>query len=665
MVNIFKKSNSIMSKPLMAPVILLVVTLLAYGLSIWGAGFYWDDQPISWIRYQLGTEATTKYFSDSRPVWALLYQLTGFVLPLKPVYWQLFALFWRWVGAFVFWLMMERLFPRRKGIAFLLTVLVLLYPGFNQQWVSYVYSHFFIVLFFLLISWYLMLRGRTIPAMIFSALNLLMLEYFFLLELIRPAIIFMSLRDAPMTDRERFIRTFKAWLPYLGVIIFAVLYRMFVYSHPGFGYSLKDEITKAPVETLLLLAKQVVSSVWIAAVGAWTLAFQFPTPATKGLRTTLLYVIVVLVVGILVYFFTRTDEGKENGTKRDSLWLIGLGVVMLLLGGVPYWMTNLPISIEFPANRALLSFMFGSCFLLLGLIDLLPARVRYLAAILFVALSAGRQFVWSIDYLRDWQSQKDLFWQMTWRAPGIKPGTLILTNEKLSFNADNSISAPLNWIYSPRITNGQLPYLLFYPTNRLGASLPELKPDIPIHFSYIVADFNGNTSDALAFYYNPPACLRLLDPVLDSDNRFISEESLMREASALSNADRIIAAQEAVMPAIYGPEPEYGWCYYFEKADLARQFGDWETVARLSNEAFSLDDYPNNPLERFVFIEGYAHVGKWDRALELSNVSYGVSKDFVGPMLCRLWERIETETTDGVGRSEALSKAGNLFACNP
>jgi len=66
-----------------------------------------------------------------------------------------------------------------------------------------------------------------------------------------------------------------------------------------------------------------------------------------------------------------------------------------------------------------------------------------------------------------------------------------------------------------------------------------------------------------------------------------------------------------------------------------------------------------------VFIEGYAHVGKWDRALELSNVSYGVSKDFVGPMLCRLWERIETETTDGVGRSEALSKAGNLFACNP
>jgi hypothetical protein len=119
------------------------------------------------------------------------------------------------------------------------------------------------------------------------------------------------------------------------------------------------------------------------------------------------------------------------------------------------------------------------------------------------------------------------------------------------------------------------------------------------------------------------------------------------------------------MPAIYRPEPAHGWCYYFEKADLARQFGEWDSVTRLGDEAFALNDYPNNPLERFVFIEGYAHAGEWDRAIELSNVSYKVSKDFVGPSLCRLWERIETETTGGVDRSEAISKAKNLFACNP
>ena len=664
MQNMLKKFNSLTSHPFAVPLTLFAVTLFAYGLSFWRLGLYWDDQPISWIRYQLGTTATTKYFSDSRPVWALLYQLTGFVIPQNPVYWQLFAMFWRWAGVLAFWHVVVGLFPRRKDIAFLLALFVLIYPGFNQQWVSYVYSHFFIVLFFLLISWHLMLRGKTLPALVFSALHLLMFEYFFLLEFMRPIIIFMSLRAEPLTNRERYTKVFKTWLPYIGVIILAVLYRSLVYTHPGFGYSLTAELVRAPVETIAQLMKQVVSSIWVAAVGAWLQVFQLPDPNVNGLRTTMLYAIVVLAVGVLVFFINRANEQPTTNSKQDTYWLLGLGTLMLMLGGVPYWVTNLPVTLGFPANRALLSFMFGACFLLLGLIELLPMRIKYFVALLFVALSAGRQFLWSVDYLRDWQSQKNLFWQLTWRAPGIKPDTLVLMNEQLIFNADNSISAPLNWIYAPDQSNEHMPYALFYPTNRLNSSLPALQPNIPVYYDYLAGEFNGNTSDALAFYYDPPACLRLLDPYLDVKNRFILDESLMREASALSNADRILREPTAVMPEIYGPEPSHGWCYYFQKAELARQFGDWDEVVKLGDKAFKLDDFPNNPVERFVFIEGYAHVEKWDRALELSKVSYKVSKDYVGPLLCQLWKRVETETAPGLERSAALSKVRNIFACD-
>jgi len=645
------------------PLMLLFVTLCTYGIFFWQLGFYWDDLPISWIRYQLGTEATTKYFSDSRPVWAWLYQLSAYVLPLKPAYWQLFAMFWRWAGAGAFWLVMARLFPRRKDLAFLLSLFVLIYPGFNQQWVSYVYSHFFIVLFFLLISFHFMLRGRTIPAMIFSALHLLMFEYFFLLEFMRPVIIFISLRDEPLTNRERFIKAFRAWLPYIGVITFVMLYRSLVYSHPGFGYSLTDELVRAPVETFTQLVMQVLSGLWVAAVGAWAQIFQFPNPNVNGVRTSAVYVIVVLAVGFFIFLFNHLQNDQTNpDQKRDAWWLVSLGAIMLLLGGVPYWVTNLPVTLGFPANRALLSFMFGACFLLLGLIEFLPIRIKYFVAMLFVALSAGRQFLWSVEYLRDWQSQKNLFWQLSWRAPGIKPDTLLLMNEELLFNADNSLSAPLNWIYkTDQSTN--MDYFIFYPTNRLGSSLPALEADIPIHYGYLAGEFNGNTSDALAFYYDPPACLRLLDPSLDVKNRFILDESLMREASTLSNADRILREPSAVMPEIYGPEPEHGWCYYFQKAELARQFGDWDEVVKLGNQAFKLDDFPNNPVERFVFIEGYAHAGKWERALELSNVSYKVSKEYVGPLLCQLWKRIETETVESVERSAALDNIQQMLTC--
>src|SRR5258706_14907537 len=70
------------------PSVLLAVAILAYGLLIPQLGFYWDDLPMSWIRYQLGVEALTRYFSNNRPVWGLLYQLTTHIFPQVPIYLQ-------------------------------------------------------------------------------------------------------------------------------------------------------------------------------------------------------------------------------------------------------------------------------------------------------------------------------------------------------------------------------------------------------------------------------------------------------------------------------------------------------------------------------------------------------------------------------------------------
>ena len=168
-----------MIKRLHPALILLVVAIIAYGLLIPWLGFYWDDLPMSWIRYELGPEAMTRYFSTNRPVWGLLYQVTTRLLPQVPVYWQMFALLWRWLGAVVVWAIVRELWKDKPYFALSVALFFLLYPGFNQQWGSYLYSHFFIVIFFYLASIYLSLKRKTIPALIFSALNLWMMEYFF------------------------------------------------------------------------------------------------------------------------------------------------------------------------------------------------------------------------------------------------------------------------------------------------------------------------------------------------------------------------------------------------------------------------------------------------------------------------------------------------------
>ena len=80
--------------------------------------------------------------------------------------------------------------------------------------------------------------------------------------------------------------------------------------------------------------------------------------------------------------------------------------------------------------------------------------------------------------------------------------------------------------------------------------------------------------------------------------------------------------------------------------------------------ALSSKDHPYEPAEQLVFIEGYAHVGQWARAVELSKTAYAASPDVMGRMLCELWRRIEAETVAGSQRNAALVEIQNIIACD-
>jgi hypothetical protein len=232
----------------------------------------------------------------------------------------------------------------------------------------------------------------------------------------------------------------------------------------------------------------------------------------------------------------------------------------------------------------------------------------------------------------------------------------------VTYFSDNSLSGPLNWIYS---REGQMDQILYFISIRLNRGLPDLVPGLPIEQNYLAKTFHGNTSQLVVIDYSPPGCLRVLDPQIDFANRLLVP--LLREAAALSNTSLIHQENAATLPdSLFHPETAHGWCYYFEKAELARQYGDWDKVADLGDVAFQLGEHPD-PIERFVFIEGYAHVGNWERAVELSQESYRVSRNYVGPPLCWLWQRIEFETLDDLSeaRTEALSEIKKILSCNP
>ncbi len=654
------------------PFILAAVTFLAYGILIPQLGFYWDDLPMSWIRYELGQDAFTQYFSTNRPAWGIWYGLLTRFLPHIPLPWQILAFFWRWLSSIALFGILRQLFPKEKKLALGASLLFLLYPGFNQQSVSFVYGYHFTVYSLFLFSIFTMLwvlrRPRsawliTTLGMLASALNLVMGEYFFVLDLIRPLLLWFALTEIS-APKERIRRAFSAWLPYLIIFLAEVAGRSLIFNNQIYGYSLLDNLKAAPFPALWELLKTILLSLWTTLFAAWAQAFTLPDFSLQGKVTIAIYLFTILALFI---FLTPRLKKKGNDQAEQTLAkkLLIIGVGAMLLAGVPFWLTDLPVTLGFPANRATLPFIFGSVLVLAGLLDLLPNKMLNAVLLtLLIAFSAGRQFLWADEFRRDWKVQKNLFWQLSWRVPALEEDTLILLNEgALKFYADNSLSAPLNWIYAPDATTEHIPYMLFHPRTRFGLEGENLAENQPLMHDFIAGEFHGNTSDMVLVNFSPPGCVHVVDPELDTENKFISD-LLLRDAAPYSRPELVLPEGKPMMPAIYGPEPNHGWCYYYEKADLASQYGDWDEVIRLGAQAFGSGDHPNDPTENFPFIEAYAHTGDWAQAEQLSRRAYRVSPSYLEPLLCPLWERIEKNTPDSAEKENALRNIRSILTCD-
>ncbi len=677
-----------------APLALLLACILSYALLISRLGFYWDDWPINWIAARLGPAGLARYFSTNRPYWGMLYQATTSVLGSLPWHWQVFAIFWRWMAGVALWAMLRLAWPRQSHVALWAALLFVVYPGFEQQFISLVYSHFFIILTAFLASLgctllALRLRSRrwrlplTILALLLSFVNLITMEYFFLLELVRPALIWIVLSDTLPDRRRRLKQALNAWLPYLLLFVALVIWRAFFFRFQTQNYQPKilDQLKAQPFQTLANLLGVITGDLWLTTFAAWGKVFQLPDPAVLGGRTTQVYALIVVVAAAVLALYllavkTRHPDDASAPSRRGSqcawAWPCLLtGLLAMALAGWPFWLTQIPVGLSFPNDRFTLSFMLGSTLFITGLLGLLPLPHWSKAVTLGVllGLAIGLQFQVANAYRRDWATQKALFWQLAWRMPQLEPGTTLLFNDlPVRYFSDNSLTAPLNWIFDTRPedhTGTQMGYMLYFPSLRLGTGLPSLQPGQPINQDYLATEFSGSTSQMVALNYVPPACVRVLDPDLDPLNSMLPTR--MREAAAVSTTQPVhdAPADRAAHPEaqIFGPEPAHsGWCYYFEKADLARQLGDWAKVASLGDQAFSQSDYPNDPSERLVFIEGYAHTGNWQRAHELTRETRQITAA-MQPMLCRLWQRIGEATPSSSEKTAALQTVRTELQC--
>ena len=672
MKRISERLNSISFPEALFPLVLLLVAGLAYGLILPRLGFYWDDLPMNWIVTRLGPAGLTRYFSTNRPFYGMLMNFFHPLIGSYPLGWQLFAFFWRWAAAAALWGLLRLVFPRHPQAARWASLLFLVYPGFDEQFISLVFGFFFLVLtaFFLSLACSVLALRKprlalplTLLSLLLSLLNLIPLDYFFLLEGLRPLLLWIVLSQENPSLAQRLKKTALAWLPYLVLFLAVGIWRAFFFRYQTQNYAplLLTQLRAQPLQALWNLIAQIGQDVWTATFAAWGSAFITPNPAVLGARTTQAYQVLVLataLIGVVVLLFFKRGENPTGG-RKVALQLLAAGTLALLLAGGPFWIAQVPIHLYFPTSRFLVSFMLGSSLVFAGLLALIPGRrsIPLVVLTLLVAFAVGRQFQNANTFRRDQNTMRALFWQMSWRIPELKPGTTVLINDlPVTYYSDNSLTAPLNWIYAPDKPSAQMSYLLYYPSIRLGKSLPALQKGLPITEDYLAATFTGSTSQVVGLVFQPPACVRVLEPDLDPENRFIP--AVMQAAAVLSSTDPILAdapqQPERLTPQLFGAEPAHQWCYYFERADLARQQKDWQQVVALGDQAFSVGDYPNDPNERIPFIEGYAQAGRWETARKLTLDSYAISKEVMRPVLCHLWQRIAAQAPGGSEPGVAL-----------
>jgi hypothetical protein len=174
--------------------------------------------------------------------------------------------------------------------------------------------------------------------------------------------------------------------------------------------------------------------------------------------------------------------------------------------------------------------------------------------------------------------------------------------------------------------------------------------------------FQGNSSQVIIVDFQYPTCFKVLDPEIDVFNPSI--DTLSKEALLLSDITLIVDEQAQVdvnqIENIFGKPPDPDWCYYFEKADLAQQYYDWDQVQGINEIVNKLRLYPRDQREWFPFIEGYAQNDKWEEAVSLTKSVYEQSPQY-SQMLLALWNRIKMQTDDSQRKAIAITKIGRLL----
>jgi len=646
-----------------------ITTLIAYGLLLPLTGFYWDDWPFVWIAKFLGPKEFFPAFAGVRPFLAPIFFVTTSLIPPTPIYWQIFALIIRFISGFSAWFALNQIWPQHQRQIYIASLLFLVFPGYSQHWVALTHiNQEWIPFIFYLLSFGFTARAlrnsnkfisNTIYALLLLIAGVFPTEYFIGLEPLRFLFIWIIISEEIDGFAQKLIEILKRWASYLLIWLANAVWLAYFYT-VGTYDSYDVEVVAEPL-TILHAFSVIIEAIWKAGFYVWGQVIALAAKTITAPTTLITLGLITITIIFFVFYLAKLDT-SQSPTKKFGTSVLLIGLAGILLGRLPSFAAGLPLTLQSSYDRFMISMMLGGSLFAVGLIELLirNARAKNFVFALLIALGIGQQFFNANIFRRDWAKQQEIYWQLAWRIPAMEPGTVLLTDQMpIDYETDLSFTSPINWMYAPDYTRSDLPYALLYVEKRLGrATLSSLEPNTSIELSFRTVDFRGSTSQAIVIHMPKNGCLRVLDPARGDEITYNGQSHFLVDAIALSDPTLINVDTNETAKLPFVSEPDHTWCYYYAKAELARQKGDWKQVNDLINEAISLGYGPEDPFEWLTYIEAQAMIGDMIMAEKLSNKTLAQDKG-IRAGLCEVWKRIQLQVD---ARSEVQTRVNQLLS---
>lgn len=618
--------------------LIILIAIIAYIPNTFQLGYYRDDWHVTWAGTMIGSAKIVDLHLTDRPFMGLIYSLTYSILGNAPIAWQFYVVAFRILdGLLLLWLLRE-LWPDKRTATVWMALLFTIYPGFLQMPTASAYSNHLFGFGMGILSLVLAIKAvrisrlwlrilLTVVSMLSGLICFLIMEYMISLEVVRVLLLgYLFVYFESTSLLKKIWRLFKVWAPYLLALFLFLVWRVLIFKSARATTdvgALTNSYIAQPGYMLARIIVETIKGVINTLVMAWGVPFynQTMTANFNNLLISLLLSLAAVAVFIAFIYLGKRQDDWPSERQEYSQWskqATVLGLLIIVANILPVVLANREVRLTDTLDRYTLPASIGVAMLFVGLLYwMVRASWRMPLMIVLIVVSVFTHYNNTVFFKNFWKLEKQLWWQLSWRAPDLKPDTVLIPALPVPYMLAESyeVWGPANLLYG---TPEQ-------PLRVVGEALNTESMHSIItrgNFGRVMrrVQFTLDFKNSLVLSIpTPGSCLR----VLDHDWLEYSEDEnlLVRQVAPMSNIDLIIPEGSHSTPPqeIFGQEPEHTWCYYYQKANLARQKNDWAEVVRLGDEVRTKGYQPNDKMEWMPFYQGYAYSRRMDEANELAS----------------------------------------------